>query len=685
MSGIDLARIKDNIGIMIGKGATDADIQQYVAHEGTTQDAVKNFKTDKPIMYGRGQLPIPGSTQGLLTKQDFVDAAMMVPATGVEMGVARGLEAGGGMLAKAFPEAAETIVEGNFLPDAVKIAKGATAGGAGGAVFGAGTGRPVGGMAAIGAGMGAVGPAIGAGYQAVRHPIETTGKVIDSAVRTSGKILKPIVKPAVRNVLDSDNPLYGGKLKADLASPEAQKARELGKRIGVNFSAAEQTGNTMARGVEDTLANSPRWSGKFAEANEQKTDAVVKKFKETLSSVSPQETNVAQLGERLTKAYKESIDSLVATRRAQSDVDFESARQATGGAPVIVPNNYIKVLNDFVKEGASPTATKEQIVTGKQAAKRLQALTEKPAQPSGILDSTGKPIQQSTAPQYKKITVTDLQNGLNGYGEAAKSPGSITGGLKTASDRRFAKAAKNAFEDDLNVAADSATGEGAAALKMARDNYRKVSGKIGDIQQTAIGKIVGGAQRNSEGELIIFPEKISDRFLSMEPSEIKATLKFLDQEHPDVAMMARRHTLESAYKQASEGAGQSSAGGIKNFDMKKFVEGLPNDAKLEAIMGSHKAVGEVKDVAEALNRLRWYGGRKVGSQTFGRQEQNKIFEGLKGWGAKKLYQSALDDTLAEDMLNPQKRAEFTAEANKINGKLSADQALGAETDLLAKP
>lgn len=682
MTDVDIDKVKKNVATMVQKNAPESDIDRYISESGTTIDAVKNFKSNNPTMYGRGQLPIPGSTQELLTKQNFVDAAMTVPSVGVEMGVARGLEAGGSALAKAFPKAAETISEGNFLPGALKMTKGATAGAAGGATFGAGTGKPVGEMAAIGAGIGAAPAAIGAVGNAIYSPIKTAGKVVDSAVKTSGAILKPAVKPMVRGVLDSDNSMFGGGLKTDLASPGAQKARDLGKRMGINFSAAEQTGNTMARGVEDTLANSPKWSGKFAEANEQKTDAVVQKFKQTLNSISPEETNVAQLGERLTKAYKESIDSLVATRRAQSDVDFETARQATGGAPVIVPNNYIKVLDDFVKEGASPTATKEQIATGKQAAKRLKALTEENSKPSQLLDSTGRPVQQSAAPKYKKITVTDLQNGLNGYGEAAKSPGSITGGLKTASDRRFAKAAKNAFEDDLNVAADSATGEGAAALKVARDNYRKISGKIGDIQQTAIGKIVGGAQRNSEGELIIFPEKISDRFLSMEPSEIKATLKFLDQEHPDVAMMARRHTLESAYKQASEGAGQSNAGGIKNFDMKKFVEGLPNDPKLEAIMGSHKAVGEVKDVAEALNRLRWYGGRRGGSPTFGRTE---ILAGLKGWGAKKLYQSALDDTLAEDMLNPQKRAEFTTEANKINGKLNADQALGTETDPLVKP
>lgn len=629
--------------------------------------------------YTRGGLPFK-STAEPLGPQNLIDAAMMVPAAGAEMMAARGIEAATPALARAFPKAAQVIEGGNFLPGVAKAAKGAGAGAVGGGTYAAGTGRSIPEGAAIGAGMGAAPAAIGGVVQAVKHPLDTAGKVVESALKTSGAIIKPVVKPMVRGVMESDNPLIGGGLKKDLESEEAKKARELGKRVGVNFSAAEQTGNTMARGVEDTLANSPKWSGKFAEANEAKSDAVVKKFKETLDAISPQETDVAGLGDRLTKAYKTTIDSLTASRRAQAAIDFGNAREATGGAPVSVPQNYINVLNKYIKEGASPTATEEQIAIAKKARESLSKLTEAQPKPSAIVDSSGQPFERESVQKYKKISADDFQNGLQGFGDSAKSNGTINGGLKTAADRRFDKEALHAFEADLDVAADSGSGEGAAALKTARDNYRSMSEKIGDIQQTALGKIVGGAKRNSEGKLIIFPEKMSERFLSMDPTEIKATLKFLDQEHPDVAMMARRHTLESAYKKASEGVGQSGAGSIKDFDMKKFTDGLPDDAKLEAIMGNHKAVSEVKDVAEALNRLRLYGGRKGGSQTFSRTE---ILGGLKGWGAKKLYQAALDDTLAEDMLNPQKRAEFSAEANKINGKATADQALGAETDPLA--
>lgn len=684
---------------------TTPDGQKYkvTAPDGATQEQVLSYAQE----HHESKAKAPGladTTKAGLAKigslwPDSVsptDIALIPAAIGGEGLALKGVEAVGNAVMRAAPRIAQTMAETPELRGAARLAGAAGAGAAGwggagatsgainaqpgerteGAIEGAESGAKMG--AEFGAGAKVAGAVIPPAFNAITHPGESAGRVIG----TAQKVMKAAAKPVVKAALNSDNPIIGGGLKADLASKEAEAARALGERVGVNFSAAEQTGNAAARGVEDALANSPKFSSKFAEANETKADAVVKKFKETLDNISPTETNVANLGENLTKAYKGTIDSLVATRRAQAAADFGRATEATGGAPIVVPTNFIKVLDDYIKEGASPTATQEQIATASQAKKALSSLVENPSPPGAILDASGSPMQAAPGAPYKKITVKDLQNGLDGYGEAARSPGTITGGLKTASERRFANAAKHAFESDLDAAADSGKGEGAAALKVARDNYRNISGKIGDIQQTALGKIVGGAQRNAQGELVLFPERLSARFMSMEPTEIKATLKFLDQEHPDVAKMARRHTLEAAYQKASEGVGQSAAGGVNEFNMKQFVDNLPNDKKLAAILGDNKAVGDVKDVSEALNRLRWYGGRRGGSQTFGRTE---ILSGLRGWGLKKLYQSALDDTLAEDMLNPQKRAGLVAEANKINsgGGKSAAEALGAQDDPLS--
>lgn len=496
------------------------------------------------------------------------------------------------------------------------------------------------------------------------HPVDTAGKVVDTAVKVSKSALSPVVKPVVRGVLDSDNSMFGGGLKTALNSPEAKEGERLGKKMGVNFSAGELTGNKTARNIEDALANSAKWSSKFTEANNTKTDAIVGKFKETLDKISSNSASQTGLGEKIASAYKQTINSLADTRRAQAKVDFERAETATGGNPVIAPDNFIKALSDYVKEGKSLLATPAQRAASTQAEKFLNGLKVTPEKPSVILDASGKPIERPTAPQYKRITVRDLQNGLAAFGEGAKSPqGGIWKGLATASDRRFSRAAKAALDADLDAAADSGEGEGASALKIARDHYKQNSAKIGDIQQTALGKIVGGAERNSKGELVISPEKMSNRFLSMDATEIKNTLKFLDDHHPDVAQMARRYTLEAAFRKASEGSGQRGAGMTKDFGMAEFVKGLPSDDRLTAILGDSSATKDVKDVAAAMNRLIDYGAKRSGSAT---AQRTQILDRLSRWGFGALYRGVVDDTLAEDLLNPQFRKSLAGEARKLN-------------------
>lgn len=499
------------------------------------------------------------------------------------------------------------------------------------------------------------------------HPIDATGKAIDTAMKVGKKALQPAVRAATRGVMDSDNPIIGGGLKTALESMTAKTGEDLGKRLGVNFSAGELTGNTAARGMEDALANSARWSGKFAEANTAKIDSIVGKFKQTLETLSPDGTSSAGLGEKLTSAYSKTIDSLATTRREQAKVDFARAEQATGAAPVIEPTNFIKVLSDYVAEGDSPLATPAQKAASAQASKMLSSFREKPPVPAKTFDVYGFPAPSApiqTAPTvYKRISVRDLQNGLSAFGEGAKtSGGGIWRALATASDRRFASAAKHALEADMDVAADKGVGEGAAALKIARDRYRDISAKMTDIQQTALGKIIGSAERNSNGELVLVPEKVVARFASMEPAELRGTLRFLDTQHPDIANMARRYTLEAAYRKAFEGVGQFNQGMTKPFAKAEFLRALPSDEKLTALLGDSQSAREVRDVAAGIARMVHYGAEKKGSASAQRLD---FLNTLGRWGASAIYRSVMDETLAEDLLNPTLRKALAADAKQI--------------------
>lgn len=672
MANLDLGRIKGNVATMVQKGAPESDIDKYISGEGTTIDAVKNWSGDSGLY-------TPDFARSAY--QGAMNSLPVKAVNAVGDAVAGGIGAVGkaiipDKMKKAFAEEGDYLANKDKFTSPIYTAakEVVTEIGDLSSYDRGGKGNLAHDLQALGANAKLAGnltltkPLTEGAIRGISHPIDTAGKAIDAAGKIGGKVLSPIVKPAVRGILDSDNSVLGGGMKTALSSQKADEGRVLGKKMGVNFSAGELTGSSTARGVEDALANSSRWSSKFTEANETKTNAIVGKFKETLDKISPEQTSQVGFGEKLTSAYKKTVDSLVASRRAQGKADFGRAEIATGGKPIIETPNFIKVISDYIKEGESPTATPAQKAASKQAKTILDALSEKPVKPSVILDAEGRPIERPAHLKFKKITVADLQNGLAGFGEASNSNGGLWKALNTASDRRFSKAAKAALEADMDAAADSGTGEGAAALKTARDHYKMISQKISDIEKSSIGKLVGGAEKDSKGNLVLSPEKTATKFLSMEPTELRQTLKFLDATNPEVANMARRYTLESAFKKAMDGAGQLNAGMTKDFDARTFLKSLPSDEKLNALLGSQGAVQDVKDVASAMGRLVHYGAKRGGSATAQRQGIMGIVDSLSRLGLSTFYKAVVDDTLAEDLLNPQNRKALSAEASKVNAK-----------------
>lgn len=498
---------------------------------------------------------------------------------------------------------------------------------------------------------------------AVSHPLDTA----TAAVGTASDFLKPAVRSIEKGMLESDNPIFGGGLKKSLASDESKEGQRLNKEMGIKLSAGELTGNQAARGREDALANSAKYAQKFAEANEKKTSAVVGKFKSLLNTIYPKSVSRVDVGDKISSTYKDTIDTLTKGRSEQAKHDFGLANQIAGNEPVVPPKNFITALKSFIKEGDSPLATPAQQAASKQAKLVLGRLKAEVPKPSGLLDQDGLPIKSATPKEaYKRITIEDLQNGLALYGDGAHSGGGIWKGLSTASDRRFSRAAKAALEKDMDEASDAFGGPAATALKLARDKYRLNSNKISDVEKTTIGKMVGGAEHDSSGKLVISPEKMADKFLSMQPTEIKNTLQFLDKHHPDVAKMARRYALEVVLHKALEGKGQRGEGSSKPFPKTEFVQGLPDNVRLEAILGKGASAKAVNDVASALNRMIDWGASKGGSPTVSRLDHAGALLQIAKWGKGAIYRSLASDSLVDDLLDPTRNKELMENAKEIN-------------------
>lgn len=471
-------------------------------------------------------------------------------------------------------------------------------------------------------------------------------------IESSSYVVKAATRPIVEKLIDSTNPITGSKgLSEAMKSPEAIEGQRLANKFGIEMSAGELTGQPRFRGLEDALANSARWGEKFTENNIKKTDAIISRFENVLDKVYNKPSSSEDVGINISSAYNNTIDSLIKTRREQAKIDFGTAYEGAGEAgKYIQSNNLFRTLQELKDEGSARLLTPSKAEGGALARKLLNSLSVKTKKGNEMADT---------------ITMEELGNGLSDFSAAARRPGGAFEDAKTAAQRRVYARLYDALLKDLDAEITNPKGDPtkAAMLSQARNNFRDVSNKISDIEKTTIGRMVGEAARDADGNLIVSPEKIAQRINSMEPTEIGRTLKFLDESHPEVSNMTRRYVVEQALLKAMEGKGQRDAGGTKAFPKAEFVKNLPNDRKLNAVFGGKDIQNDIVDVASALNRLIDWSATKSGSQT---AQRTDILNWLKKLPDSILAKAIETDGLAEYLIDPVKRMKIKQEAAKIN-------------------
>lgn len=490
----------------------------------------------------------------------------------------------------------------------------------------------------------------------IRHPLNTAMSTIRGGTQAAGAVAKPVIQPIIRGILEADNPITGEPgLKTALQSPAAQEGTRLGQKMGVEFSAGELTGNPTAIGIEDALANSARWGGRFAEANQKKVNVVVDRFNKTLDKIYPESSSRTDVGERISATYNNTLSSLVKTRSEQAKIDFQAALKGAGeDGNYILSNNLFRELQAIKAEGEGKLLTKSNAHAAAVA--------------RGLLNRVSTKTKSGNV-QADTISLKDMAEGLSNFSAEARARGGVLDNAQTAAERRVYARLFSALQKDLDAEIANPRGnpERAAMLQVARDNFKQFSTQISDIQKTAIGKVIGGAARDSEGNLAITPESIADRFASMQPTELRNTLKFLDKNHPEVANMGRRYVLESALRKAAEGRGLRGEGTTKEFSKAEFVKALPDRDRLNALLKDPNAYNDVLDVASAMNRLTDWGAQRSGSQTAQRQD---FLGSIAKWGRGAFYRAIVSDSLAEDLMNPTTRRQIANEvrANSPKGK-----------------
>jgi hypothetical protein len=204
---------------------------------------------------------------------------------------------------------------------------------------------------------------------------------------------------------------------------------------------------------------------------------------------------------------------------------------------------------------------------------------------------------------------------------------------------------------DLDIAAASAKKpEQALALKKARDNYRKNSLALKEIEKSVIGRFL-------DEEAIKSPEEVAKKFVAMTPSHRRQTVKILSTVEPGIIKDARRYYIDKAIDAATEGKGLDG----EVFSFAKFEKAMPKkDVMSDLFQGDAKALERMREIALVMERLKKHRPEYKGSQTQPRMEididlsKSGLTKKLLGWFQDKINSGVLNkEKIAQMMVDPQ--------------------------------
>jgi hypothetical protein len=401
---------------------------------------------------------------------------------------------------------------------------------------------------------------------------------------------------------------------------EIEHLKNLEKKTGIDLTAGELTGKRSLMSTEDTLANSGRTEA-FELNNKKRLEQIETKFNRMLDKLSPNDTTDYNFGEKLTKTFDRTIEQVLDHRQKQAKADFALVDKMSKGKPIIKLDKFTDTLTEIIAENSAPTASPQQEKIAKETNKWLKKVGN------------------------RSVSGQDAQLALKELGQQAKGSGSIFKEIDSASGKRYSRMLFGAMMDDVEIAAQSSKDiNQATALKAARANYKANSAALDEIENTALGKLLGTGKVQSA-------EEISSKFLSMDPSEVKAAIGILSKADPAVVKDVQRYYIQNALDKAVEGKGFLEG----DFKSNRFLNSLPDKKTFNSVFGGDpKAYEEIKDLATILGRIDKNSAKAGGSQTAQRlfaADNNKLPDSK--WKAVKM----LGDYIKSKFINEEKLAE----------------------------
>lgn len=342
--------------------------------------------------------------------------------------------------------------------------------------------------------------------------------------------------------------------KSKLTERVATKGEKISEATGFPLTAYQETGDPFIGTLEATVKQSAKGAAEWQAARNAQVQAAHKKLSSQLDKIGTKQ-DTATLGAEIKQSYTAVADSLQRMRSDMWKKTIGEAKAFVGNKKVFPVQNtrsYFEQKIDFLKKAPGE---EEQRAAG-QLARVYERLLPK-------RDESGRLIESGL------LDIDQFQSALHHFTKKAEGKGRLFVDILDSNlDRAVSAEVKSALLKDMELAENGFAGKGADLLKLARRQYAINSGRIQELQETTIGKMLNTKTVHDISDYY-------DKLVKMKPTMLRQTVEVINGYDSTLMNNIRRRMFEDTLEKSMQILPDSPA--AAPFDPKTFMKNLPDN------------------------------------------------------------------------------------------------------------
>ncbi|MEL7447751.1 MAG: hypothetical protein AAFN78_01000 [Pseudomonadota bacterium] len=375
------------------------------------------------------------------------------------------------------------------------------------------------------------------------------------------------------------------------------------RQTGIPLTPGQETNSSLLLGLEGLARRHPLTAGQVEKVDNAAVEAVANRLTGIAERLSRSE-GAENTGRLVRTTFTKAVDDALELRRRTAKRDFAVIDSVTGSRPIIPVENFRATLDELIDA--------EDIIGGSPILSSLQKLKKS-------IDGQVEAQDLGAVQGQLVISGRKLANSLSAFSRASKGTGRVFADLERAEQRRVAGILADALQRDLDAIAGRAAGalgdrltpsqlkqladlggEGAeaarvaTALTVARDNYRLNSQVLGELEDSALGRMLNVNRLPAD-------DVLAERVGKLPPSELRQAMAFLVENNSQAAGAVRRNILEEMLDR-SVVSGNAGVTEGSTFSIAKFRTQFLN-AKTSKRLRASMTKDQFRDLQRTSNAM----------------------------------------------------------------------------------